>query len=150
MACWRGRDRPSNYQPERHPPPYDSQAAIVGNMKREPLWTVAGIVAAVAAIITLATSFGLSITAEQHEAILGVVAVAAPLIVAWVGRGRVYSPDTVDRLAEEAAVLDPLADDIEFDDEFDDDEDEDEDDDDDPLVDDVPLETVSGSQIHHG
>ena len=85
-------------------------------MKREPLWTVAGITAAVAAVLTLATSFGLDLTPDQHEALLATVAVGAPLAVAIFARGQVYSPASVDRLADEAAVLDPMAEDTEFDD----------------------------------
>ncbi len=58
-------------------------------MKTEPLWTVAGVTAAVSALIALLTAFGLELSQEQTTAILGVVAVAAPAVVAAVGRGRV-------------------------------------------------------------
>jgi len=81
-------------------------------MNKEPLWTVAGITAAVVAIITLITAFGVDITGEQREAIIGVVAVAAPLMVAIVARRKVYSQATVDQLAEEAVIVDPIAEDI--------------------------------------
>ncbi|MFI1195523.1 hypothetical protein ACH4T9_20010 [Micromonospora sp. NPDC020750] len=61
----------------------------------EPLFTVGGITAGVTALIALVVSFGLSLTTAQQTAILGVAAVLAPLIVAAVARGRVYSPATV-------------------------------------------------------
>jgi len=50
-------------------------------MKREPVITVASLTAAVSAIITLAVSFGLDLTDDQRQAILGAVSVAAPLVV---------------------------------------------------------------------
>jgi hypothetical protein len=64
----------------------------------EPLWSVGSITAAVTAIIALLAAFGLDISDDQQSAILGVVAVAAPLVVAALSRGRVYSPATVARL----------------------------------------------------
>jgi len=61
----------------------------------EPLWTVAGITAAVTAVLGLLTAFGVDLTKEQITAILGVAAVAAPLIVAWLSRGKVVPYDNV-------------------------------------------------------
>ena len=58
-------------------------------MSSEPLVTVATITAGVAAIIALLVSFGVPVTPEQQTAILGVVAVVAPIVVALVARGRV-------------------------------------------------------------
>lgn len=58
-------------------------------MSSEPLVTVASITAGVAAIIALLVSFGVPVTPEQQTAILGVVAVVAPIIVAIVARGSV-------------------------------------------------------------
>lgn len=58
-------------------------------MEREPLWTVAGLTSAVSALIALLTAFGADLTQEQSTAILGVVAVAAPTVVALVARSRV-------------------------------------------------------------
>ncbi len=62
-------------------------------MSSEPLVTVASITAGVAAIIALLVSFGIPVTPEQQTAILGVVAVVAPIVVALVARGRV-TPNT--------------------------------------------------------
>lgn len=50
-------------------------------MKNEPVLTVAGVTAAVSAVITLLVAFGVDLTEAQTNAILGVVAVAAPLVV---------------------------------------------------------------------
>lgn len=58
-------------------------------MNTEPLWTVAGITAAVTALIALLTAFGLDLTEAQSTAILGVVAVLAPTVVALVARSKV-------------------------------------------------------------
>lgn len=57
-------------------------------MKNEPLVTVAGISAAVSAVIALLVAFGLDLSTEQTAAILGVVAVLAPLAVT-VARSKV-------------------------------------------------------------
>ena len=54
-----------------------------------PLWTSAGITAAATAVLALLTAFGLNLTTEQTAAILGVVGVVAPLIVAWASNSRV-------------------------------------------------------------
>ena len=62
-------------------------------MSSEPLVTVASITAGVAAIIALLVSFGVPVTPEQQTAILRVVAVGAPIVVALVARGRV-TPNT--------------------------------------------------------
>jgi predicted amino acid dehydrogenase len=53
-------------------------------MKNEPLRTVAGITAAVSAVLTLLVAFGVNLTDAQNTAILGVAGVLAPLVVAWV------------------------------------------------------------------
>lgn len=67
-------------------------------MKKEPLVTVASITAAAAAVIALVASFGVGLTDAQTTAIMDVVAVAAPFVVAAVARGHVSSPETVSRL----------------------------------------------------
>jgi hypothetical protein len=58
-------------------------------MDREPLITRAGITAAAAAVVAVLVAFGLDLTDDQQRAILGVVAVAAPLVVAVVTRHKV-------------------------------------------------------------
>lgn len=52
-------------------------------MTNEPVLTVAGITAAVSALITLLVSFGLDLSDAQTNSILGVVAVVAPLVVVY-------------------------------------------------------------------
>lgn len=64
----------------------------------EPLVTVGTITAAVTAVLAMLIAFGLPVSDDQQTAILGVVAVAAPLVVAAIARGRVYAPATVSRL----------------------------------------------------
>lgn len=58
-------------------------------MKREPVLTSASITALVSAVIALLVAFGLKLNGDQQTAILGVVAIAAPLVVALVSRPRV-------------------------------------------------------------
>jgi hypothetical protein len=58
-------------------------------MSSEPLVTVASITAGVAAFLALLMAFGIPVTPEQQTAILRVVAVGAPIVVALVARGSV-------------------------------------------------------------
>lgn len=81
----------------------------------EPAVTVAGITAAVSALIALGIAFGLPITDDQTAAILGVVAVVGPLVVGFVTRGKV-SPTA----AEPVGLDDPDDDDADDQDEDDD------------------------------
>lgn len=69
----------------------------------EPLWSVGGVTAAVTAVLAVVTAFGLPLTDAQQAAILGLVAVVAPLVVALIGRTRVYAPATVERLVGDTA-----------------------------------------------
>lgn len=55
-------------------------------MKNEPLLTAGGIGAAAAAILGVLVAFGVDLTEAQQAAILGVVAVLAPVVVALVAR----------------------------------------------------------------
>jgi hypothetical protein len=66
---------------------------------REPLITAATITGAVTAVLALLVEYGIDITDGQQQAILAVVAVAAPLIVALAARRKV------------TPVADPRADD---------------------------------------
>ncbi len=70
----------------------------------EPLLAVGTVTAAATAILALIVSFGVPVSDAQQAAILGVLAVFAPLIVAAAGRAKVYSPHTVRQklLAEQA------------------------------------------------
>ena len=59
---------------------------------KEPLVTVAGVTAGVTAVLGLLVAFGVPITQEQQVAILAVVAVVAPIVVAVIGR-RFVTPN---------------------------------------------------------
>lgn len=50
-------------------------------MKTEPVMTGATILAFVGAVLVLLRSFGVMITTDQYNAILGVVVIAAPVVV---------------------------------------------------------------------
>lgn len=65
---------------------------------KEPLISVANLTAFGAAVLAAATAFGLDLTADQTAAVVGLLAVVVPYIVAWAGRSRVYSPATVQRI----------------------------------------------------
>jgi hypothetical protein len=58
-------------------------------MTREPLVTAATITALVTALIGLLVAFGVDLTDDQQTAVLGVVAVVAPLVVALFTRSKV-------------------------------------------------------------
>lgn len=73
-------------------------------MNQEPARIIASITAAVTAVIALLVAYGLDISQEQQAAILGVVAVVAPLIAGIIIRNNVYSPQSTQDVAERAAV----------------------------------------------
>lgn len=83
----------AHYAPD--PEPTDSKPA-------EPLLAVGLFTALLVAAFGLLISFGVPLSDSQQSAILGLVAAAAPLITALIGRLRVYSPRTVARLLDEA------------------------------------------------
>ena len=58
-------------------------------MKYEPLISISSIVAGATAVIALLVAFGVPLTEDQKVAILGLVGVLAPVIVALVTRGKV-------------------------------------------------------------
>ena len=72
------------------------------NLNTEPANIVGTITAAVTAVIALLVSYGFDITETQQSAILGVVAVAAPLFAAVIIRSKVYAPDTVQTVKRDA------------------------------------------------
>ncbi len=73
-------------------------------MAREPALTAGTLSAFVAALIALAIAFGLEITQEQQNAILGLIPILFGVIIAVsaIIRGLVFSPKTVQRLELEA------------------------------------------------
>lgn len=64
----------------------------------EPLNNVAAVTSVAVALIALLVSFGLPVNDNQQSAILGAVAVIAPIVTALWGRMKVYSPKTVAKL----------------------------------------------------
>ena len=72
-------------------------------MEKEPAITVATVTAFVTAIIGLLVAFGLDISKEQQDAILGVIGPTFLVILAVgpIVRQFVYAPKTVERLANE-------------------------------------------------
>lgn len=70
----------------------------------EPVLTTAGITAAVAAVIALIVAFGVELSEVQTTAILGVVAVLAPLVVT-IARRYVTPNDKVVELDDGGMVV---------------------------------------------
>lgn len=70
---------------------------------REPLLSVGTVTAIASAAVAVAVAFGLNLNATQTGAILAFVGFAAPLIVAGVGRSKVFAPATVRAMVVEAA-----------------------------------------------
>lgn len=64
----------------------------------EPALTVGGLTSAVGALLTLLLAFGVDLTETQAKAILGVVLVAGPWVIAAITRGKVYSPASVAKM----------------------------------------------------
>lgn len=77
------------------------------NAPTEPLLTVGTAVAVTTAFIALFVSFGVHVSEDRQAAILGVLAVAVPLITAAWGRMKVFAPATVARLVAEAHTQPP-------------------------------------------
>lgn len=68
----------------------------------EPLISVGGLTAGAVALLALLVSFGVDLSDEQTTAILAAVAVVAPLLVALIGRTKVFSPYTTGRMVRKA------------------------------------------------
>ena len=64
----------------------------------EPALSVGAVAAAVGAVLTLLITFGVDLSEAQTEAILGVVLIAGPVVLAAITRSRVFSPATVAKL----------------------------------------------------
>lgn len=58
-------------------------------MKNEPVLTAASITAVVAAAIAALVAFGVSLSDDQQKAVLALVAVLAPIVLALVARRHV-------------------------------------------------------------
>lgn len=62
---------------------------------KEPLLNVGVTIALATAILGALTAFGLNIDDDRQSAILAVVGVLAPIVVALIGRTKVWSPASV-------------------------------------------------------
>lgn len=71
-------------------------------MKNEPLVTLASITAGATALLGLLVAFGVPLTEGQQVAVLAVVAVVAPFVVAVAGRGQVTPNGSVVEYANPA------------------------------------------------
>lgn len=58
-------------------------------MENEPVVTIASITAGAAALVALLVAFGLPVSEDQEKAMLGVVAVLAPIVASYFQRKRV-------------------------------------------------------------
>lgn len=76
---------------------------------KEPLVSVATITAVVSAVLSLGVSFGLSLSPEQTGAVVSVVTLLAPLVVALWGRRKVFAPSTVRAMVVQAAASGKVA-----------------------------------------
>lgn len=65
------------------------------NAPTEPLITVGTITAVAAAVVGAVVAFGIHLTADQRGAILTLIGVVAPFVVAVWGRAKVFAPATV-------------------------------------------------------
>lgn len=68
--------------------------------EKEPLITRAGIIAVATTAVSLIAALGLPISQEATNAVLGVIAAVAPLLVAAWARQKVFSPATVAGIEE--------------------------------------------------
>ncbi len=67
--------------------------------EKEPLLTSGAVVAIVAAFLVFMEQIGIPINADQQDAIRNLVAVLAPLVLAGIARQLVYSPFSVETIA---------------------------------------------------
>lgn len=73
----------------------------------EPVLTAGTITTLATAALALAVAFGLPVSDTVQAELLGLIAVLAPLVLALVARGRVYSPATVATLLRAQAMRAP-------------------------------------------
>lgn len=63
-------------------------------MKNEPAITIGSVTALVTALVGLLVAFGVPLSTEQQTAIIGLVAVAAPIVAALLIRRKVTPVDS--------------------------------------------------------
>jgi hypothetical protein len=83
-----------NVTPLDPPPP----APDPDTTSEEPLLGVGTIVTGITGLLDLAVLFGVHLSNAQEAAILAVVTLLAPILVALIGRKRVWSPVSVNKL----------------------------------------------------
>ena len=71
-------------------------------MKTEPAAIIGGITAFVTALLALLVAYGFDIDQAQQSAILGLVAVVAPVVAGVAIRFNVYAPATVEKVEQKA------------------------------------------------
>ena len=71
---------------------------------KEPLLTAGAIVTIVSAVLVFLKEFGVDLTDGQQEAIRNLVAILAPIVLAFIARGLVFSPATVDKVANDQYI----------------------------------------------
>ncbi len=69
----------------------------------EPLLSVGALTTIITAGLAAAVAFGAPISDDQQAAVLAALAAVAPVLVAIVGRGLVFSPATVRRMVQRAS-----------------------------------------------
>ncbi len=82
----------SGVDPESHEvtPPVPGPSA-----SPEPVLSTASIVTVVTAILAMLVSFGLPLSDDQQAAVLGAIAVVAPVVLGLVARSKAWAPLTV-------------------------------------------------------
>ncbi len=70
----------------------------------EPVFSAASIVTVVTAILAALVSFGLPVNANQQAALLGAIAVVAPVILGLIARNTAWAPATVRRTVQAEVV----------------------------------------------
>lgn len=68
----------------------------------EPLLSVGTITAAAVAVLAALVAFGVDLDDDRQAAILGIVAVLAPILTAAAGRSHVFAPKTVAKMVAAA------------------------------------------------
>lgn len=86
---------------QHQPEPVDVPGTPSLSAPTEPALAVGTIAAAVGAILALLIAFGFNLSPGQHEAVLGLVAVFGPILIAIVTRGKVWSPAAVARKVQQ-------------------------------------------------
>lgn len=76
------------------------------NLSHEPVLTAAGIGALVSAVLVLMVRFGLPLSTDQQEAIITVVTLVAPLLIAaWIARSKVVPVSKIEAVPVAARAL---------------------------------------------